>query len=93
MQKLLKRCPNHQVNMPQRKYSKEQEKVAKANPRVILPITHDMYQKTALDKEQFRHWLDEMIAQFPELFPKEIESGYTLHQSLDLSLDKIPLPF
>ncbi len=36
--------------MPQRKYSKEQGKVSKANPRVILPITCDMYQETATDR-------------------------------------------
>ena len=71
--------------MPQRKYSKEQSKVAKANPRVILPITHDVYQKIALDWKQFRLWLDEMITQYPELFPKEIAGGYTLHDILPAS--------
>lgn len=71
--------------MPQRKYSKEQSKVAKVNPRVILPITQDVYQEIALDWKQFRLWLDEMIAQYPELFPKEIAEGYTLHDILPAS--------
>lgn len=75
--------------MPQRKYSKEQGKVSQTNPRVILPITYAMYQETAADKEQFRHWLDEMIEQFPELFPKGIENGYTLHDMLPAST-KLP---
>ncbi len=45
--------------MPQRKYSKDQSKVAKANPRVILPITYPEYQKTSSDAKRFRLWLDE----------------------------------
>ena len=75
--------------MPQRKYSKEQRKVSKTNPRVILPITYAMYQETAADRERFRHWLDEMIEQFGELFPKGIENGYTLHDILPAST-KLP---
>jgi hypothetical protein len=71
--------------MPQRKYNKEQSKVARANPRVILPITYDVYQETASNWEQFRHWLDEMITQYPELFPQEIAGGYTLHDILPAS--------
>lgn len=75
--------------MPQRKYSKEQSKVAKINPRVILPVTYDMYRETALDGKQFRHWLDEMIGQYPELFPQEIACGYALHDILPASA-KLP---
>lgn len=75
--------------MPQRKYSKEQGKVSKVNPRVILPITCDMYQETATDRERFRRWLDEMIGKYPELFPQEIEKGYTLHDFLPAST-KLP---
>jgi hypothetical protein len=75
--------------MPQRKYSKEQGKVSKTNPRVILPITYAMYQEIAANKKRFRHWLDEMIAQFPELFPQGIENGYTLHDILPAST-KLP---
>jgi hypothetical protein len=75
--------------MPQRKYNKEQEKVAKVNPRVILPIAHDLYREIILDGKRFRHWLDEMIRQYPELFPEEIGSGYTLHDILPVSA-KLP---
>jgi hypothetical protein len=71
--------------MPQRKYSKEQRKVAKENPRVILPIPYAEYREIMLDAERFRHWLDEMIGQVPELFPKEIGCGYTLHDILPVS--------
>jgi len=75
--------------MPQRKYSKEQKKVAKANPRVILPIMYDRYQEISSDQKQFRRWLDAMIAQYPELFPKEIAGGYTFHDILPASA-KLP---
>jgi len=75
--------------MPQRKYSKEQRKVAKVNPRVILPITYETYQESSSNQKQFRHWLDHMIAQYPELFPKEIACGYTLHDILPPSA-KLP---
>jgi len=75
--------------MPQRGYSKEQSKVAKTNPRVILPISYDAYQQTASEPQSFREWLDEMIAAYPELFPCEIEAGYTRHDYLPASA-KLP---
>ena len=65
--------------MPQREYSKEQTKVAKANPRVILPIRYEEYDEIASCPVRFRRWLDEMIETYPELFPREIGDGYTLH--------------
>lgn len=72
--------------MPQRKYSKEQSQVAKTNPRVILPIGYGEYQETMATPNSFRRWLDEMIARYPELFPREIEHGYTLHDTLPASM-------
>lgn len=75
--------------MPQRKYSKEQKKAAKTNPRVILPVAYDRYQEVAIDSRRFRHWLDEMIDNYPELFPEEIADGYILHDLLPASA-KLP---
>ena len=75
--------------MPQRHYSKEQSKVSRANPRVILPIPYREYQQLASEPNQFRRWLDEMSAAYPELFPCEIEAGYTLHDFLPASA-KLP---
>jgi len=75
--------------MPQRHYTKEQSNVAKANPRVILPIEVQTYQEFASKPEQFRKWLDEMIVLFPALFPPGIEQGYTLHDMLPAS-SKLP---
>jgi len=75
--------------MPQRQYSKERTKVAKPNPRVILPITHTEYREKASEAKSFRQWLDGMIVRYPALFPSEIEAGYTLHDMLPASV-KLP---
>jgi hypothetical protein len=75
--------------MPQRQYSKEQCQLAKVNPRVILPIPLDEYLKTTSDPKWFRRWLDEKIAEYPTLFPDEIEEGYVLHETLPTS-EKLP---
>jgi len=75
--------------MPQRQYNKERTKVAKSNPRVILPVPYKEYQEKASNAKSFRIWLDEMIASYPELFLSEIEAGYTLHDMLPASA-KLP---
>lgn len=75
--------------MPQREYSKEQSKVAKPHPRVLLPISYASYQEKAADAAEFRCWLDEMIEQYPELFPAAIRHGYRLHDYLPASV-KLP---
>jgi hypothetical protein len=37
------------------------------------------YQEIVGDHRAYRKWVDEMIAEHPELFPKAIVGGYTLH--------------
>jgi hypothetical protein len=39
----------------------------------------EQYQEIVGNCRAYRKWVDEMIAQYPELFPKEIVGGYTLH--------------
>ena len=79
--------------MPQRQYSKKQTKVTKKNRRIILPVTLAAYNELKEDATAFRHWLDEMIKFYPELFPADIVSGYTLHDVLPASakLTKVQL--
>ena len=72
--------------MPQREYSKKQAKVTKKNKRITLPITLDAYNELKEDALAFRQWLDEMIKVYPELFPVDIASGYTLHDVLPASV-------
>jgi hypothetical protein len=75
--------------MPQRQYSKEQSEVAKATQRITLPIELATYKEVAADPQAFRHWLDEMIEHYPELFPAGITAGYRLHDWLPASV-KLP---
>lgn len=79
--------------MPQRQYSKKQTKVTKKNRRITLPVTLDTYNDLKEDAAAFRQWLDGMIKVYPELFPVDIEGGYTLHDVLPVSakLTKVQL--
>lgn len=71
--------------MPQRQYSKEWEKVTKANKRVILPMSLAADNEQAQTGESFRKMVDEKIELYPELFPAGIEAGYWLHDRLPVS--------
>lgn len=71
--------------MPQRQYSRKQADVTKRNKRITLPIPLADYNVLKEDAGAFRQWLDEMIEEYPELFPAAIEKGYTLHDVLPAS--------
>ena len=75
--------------MPQRKYNTEREKVSHKNKRIILPISIEEYNEISVDGQRFRGWVDEMIEQYPALFPQQIEQGYQLHDILPAS-KKLP---
>jgi hypothetical protein len=75
--------------MPQRKYSKQRCKVTKVSKPIILPIELSTYNELSREAKDFRAWLDTMIATYPELFPVDIEMGYTLHDILPPSV-KLP---
>jgi len=49
-------------------------------------VTLPAYNELKDDAAAFRQWLDEMIKFYPELFPVEIEHGYTLHDLLPASV-------
>jgi hypothetical protein len=65
--------------MPQRESTKTKAKVARPQKRITLPIEQEQYNKIVDDCQTYRKWLDEMIGSYPELFPKNIGEGYTLH--------------
>jgi len=65
--------------MPQRKYTKIRAEKRRAFKRITLPIDLETYQDIVEHPEAFRRWLDEQIVKYPQLFPKAIEQGYTLH--------------
>lgn len=75
--------------MPQRKYSKTRTKVAKPTKRITLPIELESYNPMVNDSAAFRKWLDQMIEQYPELFPEDLAAGYLLHDILPASV-KMP---
>lgn len=62
-----------------------------------MPIDQESYNQSIQTSHQFRSYLDHCIAQWPELFPKEIDEGYHLHgkrrsQKLsDVQLQRIQL--
>jgi hypothetical protein len=75
--------------MPQRKYSKQRCRVTKECKRIILPVELSTYNELSQKAKSFRAWLDTMIANYPGLFPADIEIGYTLHDILPPSM-KMP---
>ena len=67
--------------MPQRNCTKTKAEVVSSNKRITLPLSMEQYQEIAGDCRAYRKWLDEMIVQYPELFPKDIVGGYALHDT------------
>ena len=65
--------------MPQRKCIKEKVIVTSPVKRITLPITVEKYQEIVADCCAYRKWVDQMIVEYPELFPKAIGLGYSLH--------------
>ena len=65
--------------MPQRKCTKTISNVARAQRRITLPIDLEQYREIVDDYVAYRKWVDEMIVEYAELFPKKIVEGYTLH--------------
>jgi hypothetical protein len=65
--------------MPPRDYIKTKEKVSKPSKRIVLASDLNMYKEIVKVPEEFRAWVDENIARYPELFPSEIVNGYDLH--------------
>jgi hypothetical protein len=56
--------------------------LAKGSKRICLPIEQEEYNRILCNPTAFRQFLDPQIAQYPELFPRTIAQGYTLHDTL-----------
>jgi hypothetical protein len=65
--------------MPQRECIKEKAIVTSPVKRITLPITLEKYREIVADCCDYRKWIDQMIVEHAELFPKTIGFGYTLH--------------
>ncbi len=59
--------------------------LANKTKQICLPIDKDEYAQMMDESVLFRSELEELIAEFPELFPQNIVSGYTLHDILPSS--------
>ena len=80
------------ANMPQRKCTKTKTVIASPIKRITLPITMEKYREIVDDCCTYRKWVDEMIVEHPELFPKTIDVGYSLHDERTSSkLDDVRL--
>jgi hypothetical protein len=65
--------------MPQRECIKEKAIVTSPVKRITLPIPMEKYREIVADCGDYRKWIDQMIVEHAELFPKTIAFGYTLH--------------
>lgn len=63
----------------QRKCSQELKLAAKPSRRIVLPIDRDQYPSMVQDAGAFRGWVERSRREYPELFPEEIDEGYSLH--------------
>ena len=61
---------------------KDMADLAKGSKRICLPIEQAEYNRILYNPTAFRHFLDPQIAQYPELFPRTVAQGYTLHDIL-----------
>ena len=64
---------------------KEMKALVKGAKRICLPLDRVQYTRGVADPAAFRQCVDEMITQYPELFPATITGGYTLDGLLPVS--------
>jgi len=74
--------------MPQRNCSQTKQLIAKPSKRVVLPLNREMYDHMIDDHQTYRDYVDTMLSECPELFPADMQSGYTWHDIL--SSKKMP---
>ena len=68
--------------MPQRNCSKEKQLIAKTSKRVTLPLPQRIYNRVIDDHQIYRDYLETMFVECPELFPPDMQAGYTWHDIL-----------
>lgn len=75
------------TSIRERNYStdKDMPALVKGSRRICLPIDQKQYTRIVADPVAFRQCVDEMITQYPELFPATITGGYTLDGLLPVS--------
>jgi hypothetical protein len=74
---------SHPIEKPKRQRRKDTtlyEGSNRGHRTIRPPFDRERYEQTVLDAASFRQYLDEFVQQFPELFPADIQQGYTLHE-------------
>lgn len=65
------------------------EEAEKTKPRgsktIRIPCSAEEYDKLLNNHSDYRHYLNDIIKKYPELFPKSIVNGYIWHDRLPLS--------
>ena len=66
-----------------RRVNREKSSVGTQLPRgakqIVIPMTRETYDNMGDNPQEVRRHLDELLAEFPELFPAGFADGYTLH--------------
>lgn len=65
-----RRCRRQRAEKPQG--------TPRGSKQICIPMTRDQYQTIWSDAQKVRQFLDELIADHPEIFPPGIEQGYQL---------------
>ena len=57
-----------------------------------MPLNQEIYNHMIDDHQTYRDYVDTMLAECPELFPSDIQAGYTWHDILTTikSADQLP---
>ena len=74
--------------MPQRNSNPTKQLIAKASKRVILPLNQESYNDLIDNHQTYRDYVDTIRVECPELFPPDMQAGYTWHDTL--SSKKMP---
>ena len=74
--------------MPQRNCSQSKQLIAKTSKRVILPLNRETYNHLIDDPVDYRAYVNTMLTECPELFPSDMQAGFTWHDCL--SSKKMP---
>jgi hypothetical protein len=61
---------------------KEFDPLSNKSKQICIHIEQETYARMLLEPQAFRTYLDAMIGLHPELFPPDIDRGYTLHDIL-----------
>lgn len=65
--------------MPLRNCSQTKQLVAKTSKRIVLPIKQEAYDRMIDNCQTYRDYLDTLMSVCPELFPPDMQAGYTWH--------------